>query len=498
MLDFNLVWMYLKKIQTYWLNFFINSDGHYLEGGIHLMTIRIVRIFFYFLIIISPLIIFAEETSLVLSLDEAIRLALEQNSNLQSARDRITNANIVLEAAKSEFTIKIRPEISGLFQEAGDLSQNYALRMSKKFHIGGELSWQTKTWIDDSLENQYQTDLTIAYKQPLLRGRGKLLTTEELISAERSTRSQYRSLILAQQQLMVNVATAYYGILRDQMLVEVNERALERANTLLQAAEAKLKIGLASKMDVFRAELQMLTAENGLVDAKESLENTKRRFNLLLGVDLGTEFVLSTTLEYNPITVDQDQLIQRSLENRLEVQDAYESLSDAERRVKIAKQNLYPPLDVSVQYTLSGEGNAFEESLNLDDSYWGIGISSSFNLDFARDRATYQQAQLAYTGAIRSLQSVEQNVMLEVLQTITNVKQAQARVYLQEQSVLQAEKQLELAELRYKKGLSDNIDIIDAEESLINAKTNYYSAIVQHLIAKMKLKQVTGTLEVPF
>jgi len=462
------------------------------------MSSLIVRFLVSFLIIVNPLIAFAEEVSPVLSLDDAIKLALKQNVNLESARDRVSSANIALETAKSEFKIKIRPELSGLFQEAEDLRQNYALRISKKNHIGGELSWQAKTWIDDSLENQYQTDLTIAYTQPLLRRWGKLLTTEELVSAEQRTVSQYRSLLLAQQQLMVNVATAYYGILRDQMLVEVNGRALERAKTLLQAAEAKLKVGMASKMDVFRAELQVLTAENGVVDARESLESTKRRFNLLLGADLATEFVLSTTLEYNSISVDQDQLIQQALENRLEIQEAYENLNDAERRVKIARQNLYPPLDVSVQYTLSGEGNAFNESLGMEDSRWGIGINSSFNLDFTRDRAAYQQAQLAYNGSIRSLQSVEQDVMLEVLQTVTSVKQAEARVYFQEQSVFQAEKQLELAELRYKKGLSDNLDVIDAEESLIKAKTSYYSTIVQHLIAGMKLKQVTGTLEVLF
>lgn len=474
------------------------SDGRHLVGGAHLMIIRLIRIFIYLLIIIHPLLVWAEESQLVLSLDDAIRLALKQNINLQSTRDRVTSANIALESAKSEFNIKIRPEVSGLFQEAEDLSQNYTLRVSKKFHIGGELSWQAKTWIDDSLEERYQTDLTVAYKQPLLRGRGKLTTTEELVSAEQRSASQYRALLLAQQQLMVNVATAYYGILRDQMLVEVNERALERAKILLQAAEAKLKVGMASKMDVFRAGLQVLTAENGLVDAKESLENTWRRFNLLVGADLGTEFVLSTTLEYTPISVDQDQCIQQALENRWEILEAYESLNDAERRVKIARQNLYPPLDLSIQYTLSGEGDAFRESLDMENSSWGIGINSSFNLDFARDRAAYQQAQLTYNGALRSVQSVEQDVRLEVLQTVTSVKQAQARVYLQGQSVFQAEKQLELAELRYKKGLSDNLDVIDAEESLIKAKTNYYSSIVQHLIAKMKLKQGTGTLEVPF
>ena len=62
----------------------------------------------------------------------------------------------------------------------------------------------------------------------------------------------------------------------------------------------------------------------------------------------------------------------------------------------------------------------------------------------------------------------------------------------------QAEKQLELAELRYKKGLSDNLDVIDAEEAVLKATTSYYSAIAQHMLAKLKLQQAAGTLEIPF
>ncbi len=452
----------------------------------------------YFLLGLGTHLALAEAQIILLALDEAIQLALKQNVNLQASKDRLTSANISLETAKSAFKIKIRPEVSNLFQQAENMSQNYGINLSKKFRIGGEVNWQVKTRIDDSLDEQYQTDLTLSYTQPLLRGRGELPTTRELVSAERSLNSQSRALFLAQQQLMINVATAYYGIVRDQMLLEVNRRALERARLLSQAAEAKLKVGMASKMDVFRAEMQLLTAENGVVDAAESLVNTKRRFNLLLGVDLESEFYLTSRLEYSAMTPDKEMLIQEALTYRLELVDVEENVLEAEERLKITKQNLYPPLDVSLRYTLSGEGNAFDESLDMKDSFWGIGVNSSFNLDLAQDRASYQQAQLSLNGAVRNLQLKQQDISLEVLQTITSVQQAQARVQLQKQSVLQAEKQLELSELRYKKGLSDNLDVIDAEEALIKANTSYYSVIVQHLIAKMKLKQVTGTLEVPF
>lgn len=435
---------------------------------------------------------------LTLSLDDAIRLALQQNLQLQSHQDRVVSAKMSVETAKSAFKVQIRPEVSGLFQEGDeDMSQQYGVRLSKKFTFGGELSGRTTTGITDSATDRYQTDVTLTYTYPLLKGRGATATTAELRSAERNIRAQQHALTLAQQQLVISVATAYYGILRDQMLIDVNQRALERAQLLLQATEAKLKVGMASQMDVFRAELQALTAETGVVDAKESLEQTKRQCNLLLGADLGTEFTLSTPLQYEPVELDSDQLVQQALDTRLELYDTYENITEAERRLRIARQNLYPPLDFSVQYTFSGSGNALDESFDLKRQGWGIGVNSSFNVSFAQEQSAYQQAQMAYNAALRALQTTEQDVMLNVLQTITSVRQAQTRVTLQEQSVAQAEKQLELAELRYKKGLSDNLAVIEAEESVIKAKSSYYSAVMQHVLSKMKLQQATGTMKLP-
>ncbi len=444
------------------------------------------------------LFVSAEDAPVSLSLEQAIRAALRYNLTLQSSRDQITSADISLETAKSEFKLKIRPEISGLYQQNDELDQQYGIRFSKQFSYGGELSWQARTHVDNTREEEYQTDLTLAYNQPLLRGRGTLSTTNKLISAEQNTRIQHRLFLLAQQRLMVQVASSYYGILRDQMLIEVNERAAERSRLLLQAAEAKLEVGMASKMDVFRAELQLLTAENGLVDANASLENAKQRFNLLLGTDIELEFSLSSALDYTPIPLDTEQLIEQALQNRLELQNAQEQVEEAERQLKIAQQNLYPPLDVSVQYTFRGTGGDLSKSWEMDDDFWGIGVNSSFNIDFAQERAACQQAQLSLNGAIRVRQSAQDDIIAEVLQIIVSVRQGQASVDLQKQSVAQAEKQLELSALRYKKGLSDNLDVVNAEENLVKAKTNYYSAIVQHLIAKMRLQQVTGTLEIPF
>ncbi|MBD3306510.1 hypothetical protein GF339_08920, partial [candidate division KSB3 bacterium] len=140
----------------------------------------------------------AQELPAVLSLEEAIQFALRHNINLQSARDRVSSANISLESAQSEFQIAIRPELSGLFQQGEDVRHDYGLRISKQFRYGGEMSWRATTSIDDDADEEeyYQTDLTLAYTQPLLKGRGKLPTTQEIVAAEYQTRSQYRTLLL--------------------------------------------------------------------------------------------------------------------------------------------------------------------------------------------------------------------------------------------------------------------------------------------------------------
>ncbi|PID57805.1 hypothetical protein CSB45_06175 [candidate division KSB3 bacterium] len=462
-----------------------------------------VRYFFTLLFFTAAFIlcghsVLAADNEATLSFEEAVALALKQNLQLQSIQDRVTSATISLGAALADFKLKVHPEISGFYQQDETLDRSYGIRFTKQFRYGGELSWEAKTFVDDSLDEEYRTDLGVNYRQPLLKGRGTLPTTQTLLSAEQNVRTQQRALILGRQRLIVQVAASYYGIIRDRMMIAVNERSVERTQLLYRAAEAKLKVGMASKMDVFRAKLQTLTAENSLVDAHASLEHAKRRFNLLLGAEIETEYLFPSTLDYHPIALEPALLLQTAQEKRLEIQDARERIAESERQLKIATQNLLPPLDLSLSYTLRGEGNAFEKSLELDDGFWGIGMTSSFDLNLAQERAAFQQAKLSLNAAVRALKATQNTITSEVLQAITKVRQAEARVGLQKQSMVQAEKQLKLSGLRYKKGLSDNLDVVHAEENFVKAKNSYYSAIVQHLVASRQLQQATGTLTEAF
>ena len=91
---------------------------------------------------------------------------------------------------------------------------------------------------------------------------------------------------------------------------------------------------------------------------------------------------------------------------------------------------------------------------------------------------------------------VEYNIANEVRAAARNVERVGKSIVLQERNIDFAEKQLRLANLRYQRGLASNFDIIDAENNLIQARSNYVSLLADHHVSLIELKRVTGTLDV--
>src|SRR6185436_7470896 len=140
----------------------------------------------------------------------------------------------------------------------------------------------------------------------------------ELRNSRRGREAQERSHELARQRLVVDVTRTFYEVAQQRQLLTVSRQSLKRSETLLQASEARLKVGLVSKLDVFRAELQASQAQEAAVRAEATLESALERFRTLLGLaptdalepesHLLTEAVTDAPLE--PL----DVLTQRALE----------------------------------------------------------------------------------------------------------------------------------------------------------------------------------------
>jgi outer membrane protein TolC len=286
-------------------------------------------------------------------------------------------------------------------------------------------------------------------------------------------------------------------VIAQRQLKDVARQSLERSERLQKSSEARLEVGLASKLDVFRAELQAAQARDALVRSEASLQTALERFRGLLALPPGDP-VEPEAAElpwpegaFEPVEV----LVRRAIDSRLELAEARDLVDDARRAASLAKQNLLPQLDLNLGVTRLGYGSSFGNAWRASDTQVNVYLSTSYPLPQATARATNAIAQLGLEQRQRSVREREIGVEQEVRQALRDLDQIRQSVLLQRKAVDVAEQQRRLAVLRYERGLGSNFDVVDAESSLVTARSALVQLLASYAVARLDLKRSTGTLD---
>jgi outer membrane protein len=343
------------------------------------------------------------------------------------------------------------------------------------------------------------SDFRMTLTQPLLRGFGPNTTYYDLRNSERSLEGQQRSYELARQRLAIDVTFAFYQVVKQRSLLGVSRQSLRRSNGLREASEARMKVGLASKLDVFRAELQASQTEDSLVQSQAALETALENFRLLLGLSPSDPAEPdSRTLpealgpDLEPIEV----LVKRALETRIELKEVRDQVKDAERTLSLTRQNLLPQLDLGVSVANTGFGPRFGDALDKADTRFNVFLSTSYPLERSSDKANRAIAELDLEARKRTLAQREMEVDADVRGAVRTIERIRKSLELQKKSVEFSEQQLRLATLRYQRGLASNFDVVDAEGSLVSARTALVGLYTDYQVARVQLLRAVGTLDV--
>jgi len=221
----------------------------------------------------------------VLSLTDAVNEALAKNERLVNQGDTVAQADLGLRLARNAFRPKVTPNVFGSLGRSDISSQTYRVDLSQKLTTGTEFRLSTGTASslipgDAGDVLFYSADTTLTVSQPLLRGFGPAVSRRGLTSAEWRKEDAHRQQVLAEHQVAVDVAAAYYRVVSQRTFVEVARQSLVRARRLRDASEAKLDAGLVSQLDVLRsqqlvsqAEMQFFDAQGAVEDARDQLRS---------------------------------------------------------------------------------------------------------------------------------------------------------------------------------------------------------------------------------
>jgi outer membrane protein len=432
-----------------------------------------------------------------LTLRQAIAEALAASPVLRGPDDGRTLAAIRERQQSAAFGVKVTPTLQTGSDPSGFGQRTLGVGVAKRLPFGTDLQFTANSYQFGSGASALQdAGYTFAMSQPLLRG--WTTATAGLQQARRDTVSAARTYTDARQRLVASVADAYFSVLRAERLVEAADRAHERAARLQVSSEARAKVGLATELDVLRADLLASQSDASRLGQREVLESAQDAFRTLIGRPSDSDVTLVETELLDDAAVVLDDPIETFLRTaqatRLEVREAHDRIGDARRAESIARWNLLPPISADLSYTKRGLGGGAQSFDQLFGG-WRFGISSSYALNRSDESAAAATASVSTRAAVRDTEDVERRVADEVRRAHRTWTRTATTIDLQKRAVSLAERQVRLAQLRYDRGVADNFDVIDAENNLFQAQSGLIAAQVDRALAALTLRRVTGSLD---
>jgi outer membrane protein TolC len=409
-----------------------------------------------------------------LSLADAIQLALQNNLATLSAQEQGREATGFVQQARSA----LLPNISGVTYQA-NLTENLAA-----------LGFQSSTFPGLS---------TFIGPFNNFDARARLVQTIFDLSAIRnyqSSREGERIAELRQQLAREQVAEAtaltYLETLRTERNVSAAQANVTLAEALFRLAQDQRNAGVATGVDVTRAETRLAQERVDLAQAQTVAEQARLNLQRVIGVPLGSTLNLTDQLTFTAEPLPQtDTAVSEALSRRAEVliSEAQVSLFKLERKA-VADEQL-PSLLFVGDYGVSGITPS-DTALPTRRAAIQVNVPI-FNGGLTRGRLTVatsrqHEAELQL-GNVRG--QVEQDVRLALSTLRTTVE----RVRAADEAVRLAERELEMSRDRFRAGVADNLEVISAQASLANARAAQVQALAAYNAARLNLAAALGRAE---
>jgi outer membrane protein TolC len=441
----------------------------------------------------------------VVTLVEAVNEALEKNDRMLNQRDVTQQSALGLRLARNEFQPKVTPNILGSFGQTDVNSQNYRVDVSQKLTSGTEIRVGAGTstaqipsaaGVVGSDIRFYNADTTLTLSQPLLRGAGTAITRRSLTSAEIRRADADRQQALAEQQVALDVASAYYRLVAQQVFVDVARQSLERARALRDASEAKLDAGLVSQLDVLRAQQLVSQSEIQWFDAQAAVDDAHDRLTFLMKRDRTDNFAVESAIprpDQQP--VDANEAIVSAIDHRLDLKSLIAGATDADLQVSYARNQLLPQVDVNFAWTRRETSDTFARSFGLDRFQFATFFTIAMPVDRTPQLVSYQSALIDRERRKREIATLQRQISDDVRRAVRERDRLVRSLAAAETSVDIGRKEVEVAKLRYERGLSNNLDVVTAESNLLSAESRRIAALADSAVARLSLRAMLGILD---
>ena len=477
-----------------------------------------------------------------LTIDEAVRLALDNNLGIQIARFNPQVQDLSVALARSAWV----PSFTTLVEGAGTSSPNSGFLSGAtsgqnktttgrvlsnvglvqqtpwggSYSIGWDSTRATTSNVFSNFSPQLQSSLSIDIRQPLLRDFSIDNLRREVILSEKDRD-------IADFQLQQTIATtsravrnAYWDLAYANASLAVQRQSLDLANESLRETNARIQIGTTPPIDAVEAQAEVAARQQSVIVAEAQIETAQDNLRALVfnqsSPDFWTTRIVPTELPaFEPTPVDVDAAVRNSLQMRTDLLQARKSLESADINIRYFRNQTLPDVSAILDYGLTGLGGTPVARTNtlgipvavpigtprnfgsvLGDLFgnqypsWTVGLSISYPLGRSPQEANLARAQLETVQAETQLKNAELQVVTQVRNVARQVTTSERLVDSTRASRDLAEQRLDAEQKKLAAGTSTNFLVFQAQRDLAQARNDELNAILAYYRAQTDFQTV--------
>ena len=414
-----------------------------------------------------------------LSLEGAIKIALEQSKQLQTAKYDVQKAEADLD------------EVFGNALPKVDLSANYTRYLKPmQFYIAGEFfpgagggGQFVEASSDNAIDARVDVSQTI-FNSAVFRS---ISASDNYLDAAKA------NLNVQLDEVILGVKNAYYQALVQKESYELVKASQENATKNFNDIKVLFEEGLIAEYDKIRAEVQVENFKPQLISAENAFQNAKNNLKVLIGLDPDNEIELTDKLdkfksEYNSYNLDNIQnkvLVENPQLNALTIQQ--EVNKDF---ISVYESEYLPTISAFGSYSLQGQSNTFDFPTATTST---AGLRFNMNLfSGLQTNAKVEKAELDLLKTKTQSELLEINLKSQVKNLVNKIESAQRQIDANEKNIAQAQRGYDIAKIRYEEGVGSLLEINDSDLALRTAKTNNLRTVYELLFSYAQLDQLLG------
>ncbi|SDY39277.1 TolC family protein [Hymenobacter psychrophilus] len=333
--------------------------------------------------------------------------------------------------------------------------------------------------------NNYDVHITAQYG---LVDFGKRAATYNLAESRRNTASD--QIAVTRRDLAYSAAQSYYNILFVRESIRVQDAQIASLQRHQNDMQKRVEAGVSTSFDVTTTQVRITQARNTRIDLVNQLQNQQVQLARLLHKPDYANVPVRGTFEYQPQPVDVTGALAQALANRPEVKLARDAEQTANLNLKLIERSNMPLLGVGAQV---GGKNGYQPNLDrFRPNSVGVVQLSVPIYDGNKNKNQRIEAAANIRGAQARIQDTEEQVRADVRQAANNLNSNAERYDNSLQQIAQASDALNRAQGRYRYGVGNNLDVLDAETQLLQARLARLQSIYNYTLGQYQLKRATG------